>query len=364
MEDTAGDTADDTAEDTAEDTADDTAEDTAEDTADDTAEDTADDTAEDTADDTAEDTAGDTADDTADDTAEDTAEDTADDTAEDTAEDTSAPIAWEEGRNTFEHDGRSRTVLLELPEVVPPGAPLVLAFHGYTDSASSLRSYSGLGDLARSEGFVVAYPSGTRDAFGNRFFNVGYDFQDEDVDDAGFARALAGQLVRDLGLDFSRVFVTGMSNGGDFAYLLACEPDPFVRAVAPVAGMMLDTIGADCADDGRVSIAEFHGTADDVTYYGGDPTNADGWGAYAGMGELMSFFVSRYALEAFETRTIPSTRNTVTLQRWSTASDDTEVRLYRIDGGGHVWPSVGGEGFSASEELWSFFSGFASERIE
>ena len=78
----------------------------------------------------------------------------------------------------------------------------------------------------------------------------------------------------------------------------------------------------------------------------------------------MPFFVSRYALEACERRTVPSTRNTVTLRRWSTASDDMEVRLCRIDGRGDVRASVSGEGFSASEELWSFFSSFASERIE
>jgi polyhydroxybutyrate depolymerase len=62
-----------------------------------------------------------------------------------------------------------------------------------------------------------------KDEKNQRFFNVGYPFhQNEKVDDVKFARFLSARLVKDLGLDYNQVFATGMSNGADLCYLLAC----------------------------------------------------------------------------------------------------------------------------------------------
>ena len=70
-----------------------------------------------------------------------------------------------------------------------------------------------------------------------------------------------------------------MSNGGDFCYLLACQASTVFQAVAPVAGMIMQDIMDACNPYSTTNILEIHGTEDDVTYYDGDPTNQDGWGA-------------------------------------------------------------------------------------
>ena len=65
---------------------------------------------------------------------------------------------------------------------------------------------------------------GTMDASNNRFWNVGYDFtSNSTVDDVGFITSLATYLQTTYNLSTVNTFFTGMSNGGELAYLLACQ---------------------------------------------------------------------------------------------------------------------------------------------
>ncbi len=265
---------------------------------------------------------------------------------------------WQTGSYAIEHDGRRRTFLLDVPDDLQPGAPLVLVIHGYTGQATDLRDYTGFDAISKEHGFVAVYPQGTRDARGQTFFDVGYDFHTERVDDVGFLRALADRLVVDLEVDADSVFATGHSNGGDMSYVLACQTDAWVRAIAPVSGtMMADNA---CTPSRRTSVMEVHGTADDITYFEGDPENVDGWGAYLSTNEVMDFWVDQLDLELEETSALPDLDrddgSTVALTRWSTAVDDEEVRLYLVEDGGHDWPGAWGNGdLQTSEAIWDFF---------
>ena len=71
--------------------------------------------------------------------------------------------------------------------------------------------------------FVWAYQV-TIDNQGNAFFNVGYSFHSEsEVDDVSFIEMLVLDLQDEFELNPKRAFATGMSNGGDMRYLLACK---------------------------------------------------------------------------------------------------------------------------------------------
>ena len=117
------------------------------------------------------------------------------------------------------------------------------------------------------------------------------------ADDAKFARELAARLVHDLDLDPRSVFATGMSNGGDTCYFLACQPQPFVRAIAPVAGCMILVWTNSFALPARLSVMEVHGTSDGITHWNGDLQNHDGYGAYLGTEAVMNFWVRKLILE-------------------------------------------------------------------
>lgn len=261
------------------------------------------------------------------------------------------------GVHTIEVDGTEREYRLHVPSSAGPGSPLVLVFHGYTDSAEGIEEYSRMSEVADEQGFVVAYPQGTLDSAGMAFFDVGYDFHKERVDDLGFARALQAFLVDRLGLDAQSVFVTGMSNGGDMSYLLACSGEPWVAAIAPVAGSMMQDIADACAPAKRMSVMEIHGTDDQVTLWDGDPTNQYGWGAYLPQMDAMQLWVDKNALESQTEEPVPtlayfSPTGSAKMLRWTTAADGTEVRMVRIDGGAHVWG-----GIETSQMVWEFFAG-------
>ena len=156
------------------------------------------------------------------------------------------------------------------------------------------------------------------------------------------------------------MYATGMSNGGDFCYLLACQASDVFQAVAPVSGMIMQDIMDACNPSSTTNILEIHGTNDDVTYYDGDPTNQDGWGAYPSIPETMGFFVDLYQLMFDETVELPNLDPTdgsqVEASAWSNEAQCPRVELFKVVGGGHDWPGAWGNmDISASLVAWDFF---------
>ncbi|MCH1575651.1 MAG: choice-of-anchor J domain-containing protein [Flavobacteriales bacterium] len=255
------------------------------------------------------------------------------------------------------------------PTDAPENCPLVFAFHGYTGTAEGILQYSGFNDLADEFGFAVCYPQGTIDGSGEPFWNVGYAFhENEYVDDVAFVSELRGELIETYTLDAERVFGTGFSNGADFCYLLACEASDEFRAVAPIAGILMSDIQADCAPQYMVPILEVHGTDDDVSLYEGDLQNQDGWGSYPSTPDAMAFFVDLFGLTLQEAGNFPDEVTTdgsnVDYQKWGLEGACPQVWLYTVNGGGHSWPGVWGNlDIDASREAWQFFAQACSEPL-
>lgn len=266
------------------------------------------------------------------------------------------------GTYSLAHGGLERTYRLHVPANLAPGAPLVFVWHGYTDSARAIARYSGLSEVAEREGFAVVYPQGTRDSKGNTFFNVGYAFHsDATVDDVGYFRALVALLVPRLQADPSRVFSTGLSNGGDMSLLLACAAADLVAAVAPVAGAMMVEPLAPCAPTHPTPVLAIHGTLDEITRWEGDYTNTDGWGAYHSVDAMIAYWVETNALSPQGAEPLPDLDpedgSTVTRHTWASPGVDAEVQLLEVVGGGHDWPgSWGNQDIESAEEIWRFLS--------
>jgi polyhydroxybutyrate depolymerase len=254
--------------------------------------------------------------------------------------------------------GLDRSAVLYVPSTYDGTEeyPIVFNWHGFGSSADQHVRYADMLELAESDEFFVLAPQG----FGYPArFNLGYGITSE-ADDVQLAVDLIDTVARDYCVDAARVYSTGASNGGGMSALLACRvPDRFaaVGMVAlllfepscaspgtPVIGIMGDQDIVVPVDGGTVRCC---GT--DWTIASASQTMAD-WAAHDGC--------TREAVE----RVKEHVERTV----WRGCDGDAEVRWFRVEGGGHTWPGVEGDGLlghttgeiSASKEMWEFFRRF------
>ncbi|WEO93467.1 PHB depolymerase family esterase [Streptomyces sp. FXJ1.172] len=115
------------------------------------------------------------------------------------------------------------------PTDLPSNAPLVVALHGCTQSASDYHAHSGWQKFADEWGFAVVYP---QTSTANNSLSC-FSWFDSTTDargkgEAASVKQMVDTAVAQYGSDRSRVFVTGLSAGGGMtADLLADYPDVF-----------------------------------------------------------------------------------------------------------------------------------------
>ena len=295
-----------------------------------------------------------------------------------------------------EHDGRTRTALVRVPQqaVGAMPMPVVLNFHGGGGNARDHREYVRMDALADREGFIVVYPNGTG-WFEEQFLTwnagqcCGYAVT-EKVDDVGFVRVLLDALATRASVDTARVYATGLSNGAMMSYRLAAQASDRIAAIAPVAGSMV--LPERRVDDPRpslevpgrrpVPIMHIHSVDDRrAVYQGGlsEPVpltsirtrhpNAEEvlyrWVAFAGCGAKPSVAETRAGAPGTGTAAHTATKYVFTGCR-----DQAEIVLWKLSGAGHVWPGArlddlarilgpGTDVIDANEEMWRFFRRFA-----
>ena len=269
----------------------------------------------------------------------------------------------------FEHDGLTRQYIYYEPENLNQQMPLVFVMHGYTGDANSIRNYSQMNDFADQYGFAVCYPRGTVDGGGNRFWNVGYAFHpNETVDDVSYLTQLAQYLQQSNGLNPDYTFATGMSNGGEMCYMLACQAYDTFKAVAPVAGMILQDILDDCDAAPGIPVFEIHGSQDGVTPLAGDPDNNDGWGSYPSIADTIDYFVEKNGCTTLIEGSVPNTDTSdgsfIVSEKYINGVNENEVWYYKVVGGGHDWPGSGGNmDIEAGEQAWLFFQNYIDNNV-
>ena len=150
---------------------------------------------------------------------------------------------------------RETIVVLPSPYRRDRPYPLIIAFHGRTNTNVQARDYFGL-EATASPPAIYVYPAGLRDASGRFTWS-------DPGDPPGALRdfALFDTLVTDLAerycVDLAAVFVVGHSLGATFANSLACARGGRVRAVGSVAGGITGT-----ACTGRAAALLLHNPAD------------------------------------------------------------------------------------------------------
>jgi len=222
--------------------------------------------------------------------------------------------------------------------------PLVIAMHGYTADTTWMETNTKFDDLADREGFEVVYPQGSGNAW-----NAGRCCGHDGDDDVGFIRGIIDRLVAQGLVDRTRVFATGMSNGGLMAQRLACDLADRITAAVSVSGsLVVDS----CAPARPISVMEMHGVEDDIVPLKG--------GVVAG---LTSFPAALSNMQAWADRdgcrrTPKTVQDGITaVYTWLECRSSVTVVLEEVAGAGHTWFSpdeMAGEP-DASATAWKFF---------
>ncbi|MBI3180941.1 MAG: hypothetical protein HYZ28_02225 [Myxococcales bacterium] len=167
---------------------------------------------------------------------------------------------------------RVRPYQLHVPAGYSPrrAAPLLVSLHGYGDHGRGLVDHLGLVALAEERTLLLAYPDGTPDSAGRRFWNAGdacCNFDRLAVDDVSYLDALIDDVKARFSVDAGRVFLLGLSNGGFMAHRYACVRGKRVAGLISLAGAAPPR--ADCAPQEAVAVLQIHSDVDPVVRYQG-----------------------------------------------------------------------------------------------
>jgi polyhydroxybutyrate depolymerase len=173
---------------------------------------------------------------------------------------------------TLEHDGLRRSWLAYVPAARAERPALVLVLHGSRGSGERIRELTryGFDVLAERYGFIAVYPDGYQAHWNDCRGGADYAANTEDIDDVGFLGALVQRMAGEQGIDTTRVFATGLSNGGQMAYRLGLEAPELVAGIAAMAASLPVPDNLDCTPSGRaVAALVMNGTDDPVNPYAG-----------------------------------------------------------------------------------------------
>lgn len=273
----------------------------------------------------------------------------------------------------IDHRGTRRHTLVVNAEVAKDGPrPLWLVLHGGRPADAPHRTSPVLDVLARSEGFVVAYPSAIAGRWSHQAARPpsGPSAAAPPADDQGFLARLIDGLVEDRIADRRRIYVSGFSSGGFMTWSLLCAFPERFAAAAPMSASMTEAQVATCKPQRAVPLVVFAGTADKIVRYDGA---LRGETRIVSIPETLEFWRRHHGCTSQSVTDVPHRDPTdpTRVERidWShcTTGAAEPLRLYRVEGGGHTLPTLAphpaeaeardgrrNRDFEASEVAWEF----------
>ncbi|WP_051804022.1 MULTISPECIES: PHB depolymerase family esterase [unclassified Streptomyces] len=247
-----------------------------------------------------------------------------------------------------------------VPDALPDGAPLVVALHGCTQSASDYYAHSGWPKIADTYGFALVFPQTGSANNANSCFNW---FEPGDTSrgqgEALSIKQMVDRAVALYGSDTRRVHITGLSAGGAMtANMLAAYPDVFA------GGAIGSGLPARCASSVSAAYTCMYSPPDKSPAQWGDlvrsaaPAGTTSWPRVAiwqgtadttvrptNATELRDQWTNVWGIGQTPSRT-EGLSGGVTLSVYDDASGRPAVEVYSVSGMGHglaVDPGNGGE---------------------
>ena len=262
---------------------------------------------------------------------------------------------------TLFFDGQNRNYIIYIPASYNGSVsyPMLFSFHGGGGTSNyHLNNVNDMRSIADTENFIAVYPQALTDP------------QNGDAtwmhkaptthDDIYFISSIIDTISTQYNIDLSRVYACGYSNGGEFAYDLACRLNAEIAAIGAVARTMYIETFNNCSPSHPTGILTILGTSDNTSNYNGVTFN--GIQYYLSADDQHNYWATQNNCGTVANTTLLPDLNTgdgSTVERntWSTNSGCTYVEELKVIGGGHDWPgSFGNMDINATQEIWSFVS--------
>lgn len=269
-------------------------------------------------------------------------------------------------------NGLTREFLMYVPSSagINISMPVVISLHGTLGSAEQMMGFADFRPLADREQFIIVCPEGITQTWND---GRATKANQAGIDDVGFIDQLITHLINVYQADESRIYLTGMSNGGFMVSRLACEIPHRLAAMAAVAAT-LDKLSS-IRPAKPLPAMYIHGTKDRLVPYAGGPTKAAG-GQVFSHEEMLKLWADVNACVTPPAVTqLPDTAQdgtSVTQQVFNNAETGRQVLGYTIENGGHTWPGgpqyapknfVGlvSHNLNACEVIWAFFKQYTCQ---
>ena len=326
-----------------------------------------------------------------------------------------AQLLWaQETKEKVTVDGVDRSFMLRLPKGYDSQRhyPVVVLLHGMHLDADDMERLTRFDELADQDGVIAVYPLALHGRWNvgvqpeerspmamgpgrHRRYGGGYPGgggggrypgggggspgdgdpsgrQPESTrraspaDDVGFFTQMLDELGTKFSIDSSRIYVTGLSEGGLMSMRLGCALSDRIAAVATVGAAMPKTMI--CVPSRPVPMMMIEGTSDPVVPYNGGTEHNLNLRVMSAEDSAKAWARIDRCAEKPEKSKLPAKGKggmETKVDTYGGCQKSASVVLYSVKGGGNTWPggeqyepeqSVGktSEDLSANTTIWSF----------
>ena len=252
----------------------------------------------------------------------------------------------------LKHDSLDRYYFIYRPANLNTdiSVPVLFALHGYGSSALSHLTYTNYFSLADANNFIVIYPQGTTTDTLSSHWNVGGWTSKSTRKDIEFIDTVIDLIKDKIQIDQTRIYSSGMSNGGYMSYSLACNLNNKIAAIASVTGSMTPDNFDNCTPSNPISVLQIHGLQDLIVPYIGSSGSKS-------IPDVIDFWVNHNACNTEPNRLIKySNLALVNYDTYENCLNNTNVKLILHPEMDHTWPFTSTHNVSASNEIWNFVS--------
>ena len=273
-------------------------------------------------------------------------------------------------------DGNARSFIVYLPTGYNNAGrmPLIFVIHGGSGTPEGMINIANFKTIAERDKVILVYPAGIQNNWNDGRPTAPNQLG---INDVSFFNQMCDYMINNYSVDGTKIYATGISNGGFMSSRLGCELSNRIAAIAVDAATIEATTSApNCNPVQPVPAIYIHGTTDPLVPFTGGQMTA---GGTAG-GTVLSHFqaidkwITINRCNSTPTITdLPDIANdgtTIKQRVYSGGTNGSEVVSYVVLNGGHTWPQgyqylneiiIGktSQDMNACEVIWTFFKRFS-----